>query len=139
MLKVVQVSKDLMDNKFLEDLHTSIFDEKLPSDYFRYDTCLIAKNENDDLVSYALVREVSSEMVELAWGGTSKEYRGMASKVAMELFTNECLAHYPSVMFQTWNKNIKMLRLGLVHGYIVNGTRIANNNELFLILTKRRG
>jgi hypothetical protein len=139
MLKIVQVSKYLMDSKFLEDLHTSIFDDKLPSDYFRYDTCLIAKNENDDLVSYALVREVSSEMVELAWGGTSKEYRGVASKVAMELFTNECLAHYPSVMFQTWNKNIKMLRLGLVHGYIVNGTRIANNNELFLILTKRRG
>jgi hypothetical protein len=138
MFKLVQVPKELMDGKFIEDLHKSIFDEVLPSDYFRFDTCFIAKNENDDLVSYALVREVSSEMVELAWGGTSKEYRGIASKVALDLFTDECLAHYPSVMFQTWNKNIKMLRLGLVHGYIVNGTRIANNNELFLILTKRR-
>jgi hypothetical protein len=138
MLKLVQVSKELMDGKFIEDLHSSIFDERLPSDYFRFDTCFIAKNEKDDIVSYALVREVSSEMVELAWGGTSKDYRGMASKVAMDLFTEQCLMHYPSVMFQTWNKNTKMIRLGLVHGYIINGTRIANNNEMFLILTKRR-
>ena len=138
MLKLVQISKDWMDGKFLEDLHASIFDEKLPSDYFRFDSCFIAKNDKDDIVSYALVREVSSEMVELAWGGTAKDYRGMASKIAMDLFTNQCLMHYPSVMFQTWNKNSKMIRMGLVHGYVINGTRIANNNELFLILTKRR-
>ncbi|NBV51620.1 hypothetical protein EBR78_10450 [bacterium] len=138
MLKLVQISKDLMDSKFLEDLHVSIFDDRLPADYFRYDSCFVAKNDNDDIVSYSLVREVSSEMVELAWGGTSKEYRGMASKVAMGLFTDHCLQYYPSVMFQTWNKNIKMIRMGLVHGYIINGTRIANNNEMFLILTKRR-
>ena len=120
-------------------MHESIFDERLPSEYFRYDSCLVAQNDNDDIVSYALIREHTSEMIELAWGGTSKDKRGVNSKIAMQLFTDECLKHYPAVMFQTWNKNIPMIRLGLLNGYIVTGTRLSLTNELYLIFTKKRG
>ena len=49
MLEVVQVPKEQMDEKFLADLHKSIFDHALPGYYFRYDLCMIAKNENREL------------------------------------------------------------------------------------------
>lgn len=139
MLKLGHISKDQIQGKFIEDLHESIFNEKLPSDYFRYDSCLIAQDDNDNIVSYVLIREITSEMIELAWGGTSKDFRGVSSKIAMQLFTDECLKYYPAVMFQTWNKNIPMIRLGLLNGYIITGTRTSLINEMFLIFTKKRG
>jgi len=138
MLEVVQVPKEQMDDKFLGDLHSSIFDHALPGYYFRYDLCMIAKNEQGELVTYALVREISSDSVELAWGGTSKEHRGFASKVAMEKFTEKCLEVYGSVVFQTWNKNLKMIRLGLGLGFTIIGTRVTDDNDLMVIFSKRR-
>jgi hypothetical protein len=138
MLEIVQVPKEQMDEKFLEDLHKSIFDHSLPAYYFRYDLCLIAKNEQGELVTYALLRELSSDSVELAWGGTSKEHRGYSSKMAMEKFTEKCLEFYGSVVFQTWNQNHRMIRLGLALGYSIIGTRITDDNDLMVIFTKRR-
>lgn len=138
MLQLVQIQKEQIDKKFLEDLHLSVFGESLPGEYFRFDLCLIAKNDNEDIVSYALVREINSETVELAWGGTSKEMRGIASKIAMDMFTEACLKYYPFVMFQTWNKNIPMIRLGLLNGYLITGLRTANNGDLYIIFTKGR-
>lgn len=139
MIEVVQVPKEQMDEKFLADLHKSIFDHALPGYYFRYDLCMIAKNEKGDLVTYALVREMSCESVELAWGGTSKEHRGFASKVAMEKITEKCLEVYESVVFQTWNNNLKMIRLGLGLGFTIIGTRVTDHNELMVLFSKRRG
>ncbi|NDC25486.1 MAG: hypothetical protein EBZ49_15350 [Proteobacteria bacterium] len=139
MLKLGHIAKDQITSKFLEDLHESIFNERLPSDYFKYDSCLVAQNDEDNIVSYALIREQNSELIELAWGGTCKEQRGVNSKVAMQMFTDECLKYYPAVMFQTWNKNIPMIRLGLLNGYIITGTRLSLLNEMFLIFTKKRG
>lgn len=139
MLEVVQITKAQMDDKFLEDLHKSIFDHSIPAYYFRYDLCLIAKNEQGELMSYALLRELSSESVELAWGGASKEHRGYSSKMAMEKFTEICLEHYNSVVFQTWNQNHRMIRLGLALEYSIIGTRVTDDNNLMVIFNKRRG
>lgn len=138
-MEIVQVPKEQMDEKFLADLHKSIFDHALPGGYFRFDICMIAKNDNGDLVSYALARELNSNTVELAWGGTSKEFRGISSKMAMEKFTEKCLEVYDSVVFQTWNKNDKMIRLGLRFGFIIVGTRVTDDNDLMVIFSKRRG
>ena len=138
MLQIAHLTKEQLNGKFLEDLHKSIFDSELPSDFFRYDGCLVAQNAENDIVTYALIREISSETVELAWGGTSKEHRGIATKIAMDHFTQECLRYYSSVMYQTWNKNIPMIKLGLSLDYIIVGSRIADNGDLFLILNRKR-
>lgn len=137
MLQLVKIPKEQLDGKFLEDLHKSIFDEHIPSEYFRYDFGLIAQDDEGRLATYALVREVSGETLELAWGGTSKECRGITSKMALDFFTQECLALYENVMYQTSNKNIPMIKLGLSLGYIIVGCRVANGGELFLILNKK--
>lgn len=138
MLQIVKIPKEQLEGKFLEDLHKSVFEEHLSSDYFRYDFGLIAQDDQGRLATYALVREVSGETLELAWGGTSKECRGVTSKLALDLFTQECLTMYENVTYQTCNKNIPMLKLGLSLGYIVVGCRVANGGELFLILNKKR-
>jgi hypothetical protein len=138
MLQISQIQKSQLDGKFLEDLHKSVFDEAIPSDYFRYDSCLVAQNDSGEIATYALIREISSETIELAWGGTSKDSRGVTSKMALDLFTQECLNYYDNVTFQTCNKNLPMLRLALSLGYIVVGCRVAGNGELFLILNKGR-
>jgi hypothetical protein len=138
MLEVVQVPKEQMDGKFLEDLHKSIFGHELPSFYFRYDLCLIAKNEQGELVTYALLRELSCEAIEMAWGGTSNDHRGFATKTAMEKFTEKCFEFYDSVVFQTWNKNTKMIKLGLALGYTIIGTRLTDDGDLMVLFNKRR-
>jgi len=138
-MQLVQISKDQMTSDFLENLHQCVFNYKLPSSYFRYDTCLAVKNENEELVSYALVREVSSDTVELAWGGTVPELRGFSSVKTLTMFVEECLKHFENVMYQTWNKNHKMLKLGLGIGFDVVGCRQATNGDIFLILNKKRG
>ena len=138
MIQVVQILKSQMDTKFLEDLHTSVFQDCIPGDFFRYDLCLVAKDEKDNLISYALVREISSETVELAWGGTTQEHRGFISNKVFKAFTDKCLEHFLFVTFQTRTKNTPMIRLGLAHDYFITGTRIASDNELYVIFTKRR-
>ena len=137
-MELVQISRENMPGDFLENLHRSVFDAHLPANYFKYDTCWVAKNENGDLVSYALVREISSESVELAWGGTTKENRGFSSIRTLSLFVDECLKHYDNVTYQTWNKNHKMLKLGLGLGFDVTGCRQAINGDIFLILNRKR-
>lgn len=139
MLEVVQIPRNQMSNEFLENLHLSVFKGHLPAEYFRFDGCMVTKNKEENLVSYALYREISSETVELAWGGTTDEKRGFASKTSLEMFTNECLKHYENVTYQTHNKNIPMLKLGLALDFIVVGCRVVANNELFLILNRKRG
>jgi len=138
MPQLVKVSKEQMGGKFIEDLHKSIFGDSIPADYFRYDSCLITQDDDNNLVSYVLIREISSETIELGWGGTSKDSRGILSKISLDLFTQECLNHYENVTLQTCNKNLPMLRLALSLGYIVVGCRVANNGELFVILNKGR-
>lgn len=138
MLQISQIQKAQLDGKFLEDLHKSVFDEHIPSDYFRYDGCLVAQNDSGQIATYALIREVSGETIELAWGGTSKDCRGVTSKMALDLFTQECLNYYDNVTYQTCNKNVPMIKLGLSLGYLIVGARVANGGELFLILNKKR-
>ncbi len=138
-MQLVQIPKSEITNELLEVVHKSIFDFELPYSYFRYDLCLAIKNDAGDLVSYALVREICSDTVELAWGGTCKEFRGSASLRALSIFANECLKQFKTVTFQTWNKNHKMLKLGLGAGFDVVGCRQAPNGGVYLILNKERG
>lgn len=138
-MELVQIQKNQMTKEFLENLHTSVFDENLPGEYFKYDTCLVVKDSEGDMLSYALVRELTSDSVELAWGGTVKEHRGFKSIQTLTMFVEECLKHYKNVTYQTWNRNHKMLKLGLGLGFDVVGCRQSGDGHIFLIMNKKRG
>lgn len=137
-MQLVQITKEQMTSEFLENLHKNVFNHHLPATYFKYDLCLAVKNESGDLVSYALVREITGDTVELAWGGTVPELRGAASVRTLNMFVEECLKHFENVTYQTWNKNHKMLKLGLGIGFNVVGVRQSSSGEIFLILNKGR-
>lgn len=139
MLQIASIKKEEMGEKFLSDLHKSTFNSEVDGSFFRFDGCLIAKNEEDDLVSYVLVRELSSEAAEIAWGGTSKKYRGINTKNAFDLFVDHIHKSYENVTFQAWNQNYPMLKLGLYKGFKIVGCRTTNTGDLFVIFNKKRG
>jgi hypothetical protein len=139
MLQIAAVKKEDMTPKFLEDLHKSTFGAYVPGEFFRFDGCLVAKDDNADLVSYVLVRELSSESAEMAWGGTSKEHRGTSTKHAFDMFVQHLHEQYENVTFQAWNENHPMLRLGLSNKFKIIGCRASNNGDLFVIFNKKRG
>jgi hypothetical protein len=99
---------------------------------------MFAKNDKEELIGFCLARELSKTSVELAWGGTSKEHRGSATVIGLRKITEKCLEHYDSVVFQTWNKNTKMIKLGLALGYTIIGTRLTDVGDLMVLFNKRR-
>lgn len=137
-MELALINKENMPKDFVENLHSTIFDSFIESDYFRYDSCLFAK-EGDELISYVMVREVSSETAEMAWGGTSKKHRGLKSVDAFKLFVDYLHKDYENVGFQTWNRNYPMIKLGLSYKFVITGTRASNNGDLFVIFNKKRG
>jgi hypothetical protein len=139
MLQLASIKKEEMTSGFLADLHKSTFGAEVPGDYFRFDGCLVAKNDEPELVSYVLVREVSSDTVEMAWGGTSTKHRGISSVAAFHMFVEHLHRGYENVMFQAWNKNHPMIRLGLTQKFEVIGCRTASDGSLFVIFNKKRG
>lgn len=136
---VVKINKEDLSDKFLEDLHYSVFDYQLPASYFRYDLCMVVKNDEGELVTYALIKELTSDTVELAWGGTSKEFRGIPTFKATNLIIEECFKHYENVSFQTWNKNHSMIKVGLSLGFDIIGIRQSQEANVFLLFNKKRG
>ncbi len=131
------LKKEDMDGDFIKNLHTSTFGEELPSDYFRFDLALLSEKDGV-LYSYALIRELASDSIEMAWGGTAIELQGYSSKKSFSLFVDKCLEHYPIVTFQCLNTNTRMIRLGLLEGFIITGCRQSAHGGLFLIFTKLR-
>lgn len=138
MIEIAQIPKDQLDEAFVENLYKSIFDYERPADHFRFDLCMVAKNEKGDLIGFCLAREMSKMAVELAWGGTSKEHRGASTLIGLKKITDACLEHYGSVVFHTWNRNTRMIKLGLALGYTIIGTKLSDLDEVMLIFNKRR-
>jgi hypothetical protein len=137
-VQIVQIQKEQITKELLEIIHNSVFDFELPYEYFRYDLCLAAKDDAGDLMSYVLLREISSETVEFTWGGAVKYSRGTASLKAFNMATEECLKHFKFVTYQTCNKNHKMIKLGLGSGFDIVGCRQTPMGNTYLILNKER-
>jgi len=138
MIEIAQIPKEQLNEEFVENLYKSIFDYDRPADHFRFDLCMVAKTDKDELVGFCMAREMSKNAVELAWGGTSKEHRGASTLIGLRKITEACLEHYGSVVFHTWNRNTKMIKLGLALGYTITGTKLSDSDELMLIFNKRR-
>lgn len=134
---LTHLPKEKMTEQFMENIHKNVFDETVPSHFFKFDECLIAEN-NDYLLGYILIKEVTTDMIELAWGGTFKNTRGFWVKKA---FKNSCdllLQHYKIITFQTKNNNLSMIKLGLNIGFKIVGCTVVNGNEIFINFSKGR-
>jgi hypothetical protein len=136
-MKLSWVPKNKVDRGFLEHLHLTTFGAELPHDFFRYDALLIA-GDDTTMFSYTLVREISSETVELAWGGTSTEHRGFRSLKILSSFCEEVFKEYKYVTIQVHNKNYPMLKLALGNGFTIIGTRATESGDIYVIFNKSR-
>lgn len=136
-MKISFVRKEQVDKEFLEHIHLTTFGAELPHDYFRFDALMIA-GDGEEMFSYTLVREISSETAELAWGGTTEKYRGFRSLKILDAFCEQMFKEYLHVTIQVHQKNMPMLKLALGGGFLIIGTRATPEGELYVILNKSR-
>jgi hypothetical protein len=134
---ITHLPKEKITQSFMENIHKNVFNELVPGDFFKFDECLIAE-ENDSLLAYILIKEVTSDIVDIAWGGSFKETRGFWIKKAFQEGVDLLLKHYKIVTFQTRNTNLPMLKLGLSVGFKIVGCMVLNENELFVNFSKGR-
>ena len=136
-MHITHLPKEKMTEQFMENIHKNVFSENVPGHFFKFDECLIAEKE-DSLLGYILIKEITTDMIDIAWGGTFKETRGIWIK---KVFNDACdllLKHYKVITFQTRNSNIPMIKLGLSIGFKIVGCVVLNENELFVNFSKGR-
>lgn len=134
---ITHLPKEKMTEQFMENIHKNVFNESVPGHFFKFDECLIAEKD-DCLLAYILIKETTTDTIDIAWGGTFKETRGAWVKKAFQEAANLLLKHYKTVTFQTRNTNIPMLKLGLGAGFKIVGCLVLNQNELFVNFSKGR-
>ena len=134
---ITHLPKEKITPSFIQNIHTNVFNEVVPGDFFKFDECLIAE-DNQSLLAYILIKETTSDTVEITWGGSFKETRGFWIKKVFQEGIDLLLEHYKTVTFQTRNTNIPMIKLGLSVGFKIVGCIVLNENELFVNFLKRR-
>jgi hypothetical protein len=136
-MQITYLPKEKITPEFIENMHKNVFNQTLPEYFFKFDECLIAEN-GDFLLGYVLLKETTSHIVDIAWGGTFKETRGPWVKKAFQECSEFLLKHFKIVTFQTRNTNIPMIKLGLSTGFKIIGCVVLNENELFVNFSKGR-
>lgn len=136
-MEIRHIPKEQITDQFLENVHKNIFNEAVPADFFKFDACLVAE-ENNELLAYILIKEITSCMVDIAWGGSFKNARGTVIKKMFNEGIGLLLKYYSTITFQTRNTNLAMIKLGLLGGFLITGTTLINENELFVSFARRR-
>ena len=137
MLFVKLDKKDLTD-KFVEDLHLTIFGYSKSAKEFKIDGGYAAQREDGSLFGYVLYKELSNCEIELMYGGVEKELRGFSTLKIYRKFLDILFEKYSSVLTSVWNKNFSMLKIYMSLEFEVIGTRFLDNNKLLLVLNRKR-
>jgi len=139
MSEIVSIPKDFFTEKFLENLHSTIFDFHKSGDEFRIDGGYIAKEEDGNISGYVLYREVSKNVIDLAYGGADKSYRGFKTLDNLSKFISQMLESYELITTMVWNKNTKMLKIYMSLEFDIVGTKLSKTGDMFVILEKGKG
>lgn len=137
-MEIMEVPKEFFTEDFLENLHSTIFDFYKAGDDFRFDGGYVARQSDGSIFGYVLYKETSKTEIELTYGGVDRAYRGFKTLGIHARFINLLLSKYSLINTMVWNKNFKMLKLYMTLNFEVVGTKLSSNNELFVILNKRR-
>jgi ribosomal protein S8E len=130
-VKIHKASKQEFDTVVYKT-HMAVFEDKVEETFFRYDYALFTEDGNGEPISYTLCRELNEDTVEMAYGGTVKEHRGLSSKESMMMILNELLSTYKRAVFQTKNTNFPMLRLALSLGGKIIGVHQNPRNDMYV-------
>ena len=137
-MQFVRISKENLTDKFLEDLHLTIFGYRKSAKDFRIDGGYAAEKDDGTLFGYLLYKELSDSEVELMYGGIERDMRGFSTFKVYKQFLDLMFEKYSSIVTSVWNKNFPMLKIYLGLEFEVVGTKLLENNSLLLILNKRK-
>lgn len=137
-MEFVRIQKESLTDKFLEDLHVTIFGYHKPAKDFRIDGGYAAQKDDGTLFGYTLYKELSDTEVEMMYGGVDQNLRGFSTFKVYKQFLDIMFEKYSSITTSVWNKNFPMLKIYMGLEFEIVGTKLSDSNELFLTLTKRR-
>lgn len=132
-----KAEKELLDESFLKNLHSSTFDFIVDGDDFRIDGGYFAQ-EGDSLFGYILYRELSKSNIELVYGGVDRSMRGFKTVKALSEFLEMLGEKYSKITTMVLSKNHKMLKIYMALGFDIVGTKLSNDNHILVILNKKR-
>jgi len=122
--------------EIVEQAHLAVFSDELNKNFFRFDFA-IAVHEDSDPIGYTLVHELTSEDVEMTYGGVVQDHRNISSKEGFRLIIGRLKEMgYKNVLAQVENKNIPMLRLALSEDFLIIGNRTNKSGKQFMLLCK---
>lgn len=132
-MKLLRLSREDFD-PMLRDSHKAIFSGDLPTEYFKYDFAYLTV-DNEEPISYCLAQEKSTEVVEMTYGGTVKEHRGLSSKESLIMFLNKFRSDgFEFMVMQAKNTNYPMIRLGLSLGGLITGTVLNRYGDTYVCM-----
>lgn len=136
MANIIHLEKDQLDEGFLENLHSTTFDYFKSGDDFRVDGGYLAQEKDGEISGYVIYRVISKKVIDLAYGGAAPEHRGFRTLKNLSKFIKLLLSSYDLVTTMVWNKNTKMLKIYMVLGFDIVGTKLSKNGQLYVLLEK---
>jgi RimJ/RimL family protein N-acetyltransferase len=132
LILVKKILKEDWIEKFAENAHLTVFDERIEKDKDAIDFALITIDQDTDrLVSYVTVREYDKDHAHWFWGGSFPTYRGTVSALrSMEAIFDWIKANYKKLSFFTQNTNFPMLKFGIQKKFQIVGLRLAQGGLL---------
>jgi len=116
--------------RFSEDAHAAVFGKVKPTFMDRIDYAWLSVKD-DKPVAYVTVRELDHETVYWQYGGAfpwALKSIWMARSYALALEKQRSLSKLVTTRVE--NTNLKMLRLALGHGFLINGVRMSHQSVL---------
>jgi hypothetical protein len=136
---MIHLSKEQLDEAFLENLHSTTFEYFKPGDDFRVDGGYLAKEDDGKISGYILYRIISKAVVDVAYGGVDRAHRGFKTLKNMSLLIKELFSKYELITMMVMNKNTRMLKLCMELDFDIIGTKLFKNGQLYVLLEKGRG
>jgi hypothetical protein len=138
MAQIIPIEKDQLDEAFLQNLHSTTFDYFKPGDDFKLDGGYLAQEKDGEISGYVVYRVISKKVIDLAYGGAAPEHRGFKTLKNLSKFIKSLLSSYDLVTTMVWNKNTKMLKIYMVLGFDIVGTKVSKNGSIYVLLEKGR-
>ena len=138
MATIIHIEKEKLDEDFLQNLHSTTFDYFKPGDDFRVDGGYLAQEKDGEISGYVIYRVISKKVIDLAYGGVSPQHRGFKTLKNLSKFINTLLSSYDLITTMVLNKNTKMLKIYMVLGFDIVGTKLSKTGQLYVLLEKGR-
>jgi hypothetical protein len=136
---IARVNKTDLPSGLIDNVMKSVFNGSAGEHYYRFDFAYLFHDENSKPVSFAFLKELTSEDIYIDFGGTFPGERGTVSLRNVKEMVSELLKTYKAIFAHVHNKNYPMLKLFFHVGFEIIGTRVKKDGKIFCELKKELG